>query len=208
MGGIRELQSVSLSASSTTRLSDAAAASIQRICAMVFVDVECFTRIPERDIPGFVDRYFWGVLNVLRRTKSAPLAQNTWGDGLHLVYPGVREAGLFALAFQDFLRGVKRSTGDSPPVRVRIGLHAGPVYELFDPIIGRRNYLGEHVNRAARLEPATPPGEIYASRNFAALAAAEGVPEFRCLEVGFLLGAKESGRFQAFRVERTPRSPR
>jgi class 3 adenylate cyclase len=47
----------------------------------------------------------------------------------------------------------------------------------------RENYTGKHVSRTARLEPATPPGEVYASEAFAALAAVERVTEFTCEHV-------------------------
>ena len=36
---------------------------------------------------------------------------------------------------------------------MRIGLHTGPVFEDYDAIIGRNNYFGSHVSRAARIEP-------------------------------------------------------
>ena len=52
---------------------------------------------------------------------------------------------------------------------IRIGLHAGPVYPQWDQLIGRVNYFGTHVNRAARIEPKTPPGCVYTSEQFAAL---------------------------------------
>jgi hypothetical protein len=40
------------------------------------------------------------------------------------------------------------------------------------------------VNLAVRMEPITPPGHVYASRAFAALAAAEGGEGFTCQYVG------------------------
>jgi hypothetical protein len=40
---------------------------------------------------------------------------------------------------------------------IRIALHAGPVFCGFDPIMGRDNYFGASVTRAARIEPVTPP---------------------------------------------------
>jgi class 3 adenylate cyclase len=65
-------------------------------------------------------------------------------------------------------------------LNLRIALHAGPVYEFNDPVTGSRSYSGTHVSRAARIEPVTPPGQVYASKAFAALAAARGVTDFAC----------------------------
>ena len=67
---------------------------------------------------------------------------------------------------------------------LRIGLHAGPAYACIDPVTERLNYLGAHVSRAARIEPITPPGEVYASRAFAALARAERNADFVCGYIG------------------------
>ena len=86
---------------------------------------------------------------------------------------------------------------------MRIGLHAGPVYQIYDPIIGQWSYIGSHVTQAARMEPRTPPGEIYASRTFAALAAAEQVREFICEYTGIVELAKGYGQLPAYRVVRT-----
>ena len=67
---------------------------------------------------------------------------------------------------------------------LRTGLHAGPAFTCVDPVTERRNYFGTHVSRAARIEPITPAGEVYASAAFAALARADEVREFRCEYVG------------------------
>jgi hypothetical protein len=58
---------------------------------------------------------------------------------------------------------------------LRIALHAGPVYSCIDPVTGNPNYIGSQVSHAARIEPVTPPGQVYASQAFAALAAAQRV---------------------------------
>ena len=85
---------------------------------------------------------------------------------------------------------------------LRIGLHAGPVYACFDPVLERRNYVGTHVSRAARIEPITPPGHVYASESFAALAAAERAALIRCEYVGQTPQAKGYGTFPTYVVRR------
>jgi len=51
---------------------------------------------------------------------------------------------------------------------MRIALHVGPVFEKMDPFTGYDNLYGAHVNRAARIEPVTDEGCIYASEQFIA----------------------------------------
>ncbi len=83
---------------------------------------------------------------------------------------------------------------------LRIALHAGPVYEFDDPITGSRTYGGTHVSRAARIEPITPAGQVYASEAFAALAAACRTSSFSCDYVGQTPLAKGYGTLPTYHV--------
>ena len=82
----------------------------------------------------------------------------------------------------------------------RIALHAGPVYRFNDPLMRKFSYTGSHVNQAARMEPITPPGEVYASQAFAALVAAEGRGDFSCEYAGQMNLAKNYGRFPMYHL--------
>jgi len=92
-------------------------------------------------------------------------------------------------------------------INLRIALHAGPVYQCVDPVTEQPSYTGTHVSRAARIEPITPPGQVYASQAFAALAAAQGVKEFTCDYVGQTPLAKGYGTFATYHV-RSATTPR
>jgi len=132
-----------------------------------------------------------------------PLMKNTWGDGLFFVFSSVAEAGLFAIELRDRVRSTDWSKKGLPEeLNLRIALHAGPIYPCTDPVTGRPNYVGPHVSRAARIEPITPIGQIYASQSFAALIAAEGVRKIRCEYVGQTSMAKKYGTFPTYVVLR------
>jgi hypothetical protein len=60
--------------------------------------------------------------------------------------------------------------------------------------------VGTHMSHAARLEPVTPPGHVYASEAFAALAACEGETAFTCAYVGTTPWAKDYGRQPTYRL--------
>jgi class 3 adenylate cyclase len=60
------------------------------------------------------------------------------------------------------------------------------------------------VTRAARIEPVTPPGVVYASEAFAAFLAATGRADFGSEYVGRLALAKGYGDARIYRVERRP----
>jgi hypothetical protein len=44
---------------------------------------------------------------------------------------------------------------------LRLGLDAGAVFEVRDPILKSAAFTGTHINRTARLEPNTPPRKVY-----------------------------------------------
>ena len=171
--------------------------------ALLFADAVRYSTLREDQIPGFVSRFLGTIAELIQRLKIKPLCKNTWGDALYLGFERVCDAAHFSLALQDLM--AKRNSEKSAsvePISLRIALHAGPVYECFDPILDRMTYVGTHVSRTARMEPITPPGEIYVSEAFAALAAAEGASEFVCEYVGQTPQAKDYGTFPTYILRR------
>ncbi len=173
------------------------------IKGLLFADASGFGKLSEDEIPLFVEHFLGLVAAELRRAGTAPVLTNTWGDGLYFVFDDVRSTGTFALTLREAVRATDWSAkGFRHDLSLRIGLHAGPVYACVDPVTGRPNYLGAHVSRAARIEPITPPGEVYASGAFAALARSEGVREFVCAYVGLTPQAKDYGTLPTDIVQR------
>jgi class 3 adenylate cyclase len=175
--------------------------SPQRFGAMVFADVVKFSALRERQLPSFARNYLGSIMKICERMEVFPLSKNTWGDGLYMVFETVRDAGVFALELCDLVNSTQWAEFDLPAdFNVRIGVHAGPVYQIHDPIIGQWSYIGSHVTRAARIEPQSPPGVVYASRAYAALVAAEGLREIDCDYVGEIELAKGYGAFPTYRL--------
>jgi class 3 adenylate cyclase len=79
-------------------------------------------------------------------------------------------------------------------------MHTGPVFRAFDPLIGRENYFGSHVIRAARIEPVAAPGSIYVSTELASMLAAHGVDEFAADYLAPLPRANGYGRARLYRL--------
>ena len=85
-----------------------------------------------------------------------------------------QDAALFALELRDrFGRIPWADLGLPADLGIRLVLHAGPVFTFADPVLGRSTCLGSHISRAARIEPITPPGQVFASQEFAALCSAD-----------------------------------
>ena len=174
-----------------------------QIVTMLFADAKGFSTLSEPQIPPFVHEFLGTVAARLGQASHPPLLKNTWGDGLYFVFDNARDAGLFALDLADAIALTDWSVWGLPrEMSLRTGLHAGPAYACTDPVTGRLNYLGAHVSRAARIEPITPAGEVYASREFAAVARAEGATGFHCEYVGRTPLAKGYGTAQMYVVRR------
>jgi class 3 adenylate cyclase len=143
---------------------------------MLFADAVGFSKLTEDELPKFV-RHFLGLIGqLIRGAGRQVISKNTWGDGLYLVFGEVRAAGLFALDLADRInRRNWKASGLPAGLNLRIGVHAGPVYACINPIKQTRDFFGTHVSRTARIEPITPPGQVYASEAFAALAAGQQV---------------------------------
>ena len=179
-----------------------------RMMALLFADALHFSKLTEEQIPGFVQHFLGGISRLPAMVDYPPELKDTWGDGLYFVFGSVRHAGLFALELADFMlpAGKWAALGLPENLNLRIALHAGPVYACQDPITEQRNFTGTHVSRAARLEPVTPPGLVYASQEFAALVAAERIQEFRCEYVGQTPLAKAYGTIPTYHVRRATRN--
>jgi class 3 adenylate cyclase len=208
----RELTPLKAGSSSAVQRQTAGVEAPQQICAAVFADAVGFSKLTERQIPLFATHYLDCAMRALQSAKAVPLAKNTWGDGLYLVFDSMREAGLFALDFRDNVLNVPWLTlGFKEKMSVRIGIHAGPVFRIYDPMFGQWTYTGSHVTRAARLEPSTDPGKAFGSLAFAALAAAERAAEFACRAAGRRALVKGAGEMRVYelvrRDEPAPREP-
>jgi class 3 adenylate cyclase/tetratricopeptide (TPR) repeat protein len=176
---------------------------VPRIRSLLFADALHFSRLSEAQIPVFFDQFLGTIAKLLARTTHKPMMRNTWGDGIFMVFESLQEAGAFALELCDLINETKWEEKSLPAeLNLRIALHAGPVFECIDPISEMQNFFGTHVNRAARIEPITPPGHVYASEGFAALAAAQGKQTFVCDYVGQVPQAKGYGTFPTYHVHR------
>lgn len=175
--------------------------------AILFADVKGYSRLEERQVPSFLAAVLGAVGRLADEARWGIAARNTWGDGFHLVFDRVGDAARFALAL---LEGVGQAVAAAPDLpqdlALRVALHAGAVYAFEDPVTHARSFGGAHVTRAARLEPVTPAGQVYATPWFAALAEVEGSEGFTCEYVGRVDLAKGAGSQDVYVVRREARS--
>jgi class 3 adenylate cyclase len=162
--------------------------------ALLFADAVGYSQLSEDQIPGFIGGFLEAVAALNRRTAHRFEHVETTGDGLYMVFRDVRDAGLYALELSALVRGSDRKAWGLPAsFDLRIAVHCGPVHCGRDPVTGGNLYTGPHTSRAARIEPITPPGQVYASSAFAAVAAATGIDGVTMRYVGRIPLAKSYG---------------
>jgi len=178
-----------------------------RLMCMIFADAVHFSKLTESQVPLFVEHFLGRVAKLLETYPESAVVKNTWGDGLYIVFTNVTDAGLFALELARMASTAPwESLGLPRTLNARIAVHAGPVFKCTDPVLQAVNFTGTHVSRAARIEPITPPGEVYASEAFAALSSLERVDAFRCEYVKQAELAKHYGSFPTYVVRRVRQS--
>jgi len=168
---------------------------------ILFADVPCFSMLSDERYPEFLTTLNQVYQEVLRGLARRPSFINTWGDGLHCVFGDVIAAADFALSLNETMAGVDwENLGLPPETNVRIGLHAGPVYPMQDPILGRTAFVGGNITLAARIEPIARAGTALVSREFAEYLGTTPGHAFVCRYVGFERLAKGKDRCHLFRL--------
>jgi class 3 adenylate cyclase len=171
--------------------------------AMLFADAVGYSRLTEDQIPRYLSGFLGAIAELSRRTRHRFEHVEVAGDGLYMVFREAADAGQFALELGALASGTDwASQGLPPDLNLRIAVHCGPVHCATEPITGSRIYTGPHTSRTARIEPITPPGQVYASAAFAAVAAASGADNLALRYVGRLPLAKGAGHLSLYHVKR------
>jgi class 3 adenylate cyclase len=172
--------------------------------ALMFADFAGFSRVQDVFAPRFHERFLDLGARTIAQSASPPLDAKTWGDALYAVFDTADDAADFALRFLDATQDGDWSDAGMPGTsRIRIALHAGPVYAGYDPVMRRDDFFGSSVTRAARIEPIAQPGTVYASEAFAATLASTRARRFTLEYVGRVPLAKAYGESTIYRLDRT-----
>ena len=192
---------------SQTKTNQSSAGQIQQdIKAILFANVVGFDKLTEDQLPLFNDHFLGAASRLLGASSDNPCSVNAWGNGFYMVFDEVDQAGRFALQLRQMLEpppggeaGWSRH-GLPADLGIRIALHAGPVFSMFNPLVRHIAFSGRHMNLAAALEPTTSKGEILTTEHFAILAATSAIPSFFCEYIGQRTLPQDAGVVRVYRL--------
>jgi len=170
----------------------------RKVRAIMFGDFRGFSRLTDRQLLIFYGNVVNRLASILDKYAADVAARNTWGDGLFVVFRELGAAAHCALEIQSDLAKVDWDALGLPALGLRLGLDAGAVFEIQDPVLKSLSFTGSHINRTARLEPSTPPGEVYVTEPFAALFTLLQDRHLTCEYVGMMQAAKNFGRLRTY----------
>ncbi len=192
---------------SAPRSPSRAARSIPRervVRAMLFGDFSRFSELNDEQAVVFTECVLGVVADVVRQHSDQVRYRNTWGDGLNIMLTDAVAAAACGLDLQEAIAALDfQSHGLPGHVALRLGGHVGPVFPVYDPVLEADAFTGSHVNRTARIEPVTPPGEVYVTDAFAAALVLAGQHQLTCDYVGHMAAAKGYGKLRMHRLRRT-----
>jgi class 3 adenylate cyclase len=173
----------------------------RKLRALMFGDYKGFSKLTDRQMLIFYDSVVPKIAVVIDKYASGIATRNTWGDGLFIVFSDLKDAAYCGLEIQTTLAAMDMDAIGLPRTfSLRLGVDAGAVFEINDPILRSISFTGSHVNRTARLEPSTPPGEVYVTEAFAALFTLLADKDLTCDYVGLMRAAKNYGRMRTYRL--------
>lgn len=175
----------------------------KNIKAIFYADAVGYSRFSEDELIIF-EKHIKEMINKLSQQKEYDrIYFNSWGDAVFLIFDDVNRCGNFAIMLQQLLKDFDyKACGLSKMIELRIALHVGPLTAYKNDESNAQSFLGTHVCRAARLEPITPPGDIYSTFEFACLTVLSSSEEqnFKISYVGKMNMPKKYGEYHTYRV--------
>lgn len=168
---------------------------------MLFADIKGYSKLNEQQLVIFSTVYLSTLKRVFDEYPEGFLNRRTQGDGLFVVFTQLTTAVTVALRINVLLaRTAWENVGLPADLEIRISMDAGPCYAYPDQIVGTTEFCGHYVTRAARLEPVTPPGHIFATETFVALCYANCIDSVRFVYAGQITLPKGHGIIPAYRM--------
>ncbi len=144
--------------------------------------------------PAAAHTFYAGPLRAVGPLIDGAAYRNAWGDAVQAVFATPEEAARCAFAIQRTLSAAALEGWGLPAsLAPRLALDFGPLRPVEDAVQGVSKFAGRVMTRAARIEPVTPSGLIYATEAFACEMALLAAAPIICEYSGLVPTAKYFG---------------
>ena len=131
----------------------------RRPMPVLFGDLPRFSALDDEGLARFYEGPLMAMGAALDRHPT--VYRNAWGDAVQIAFEDVGVAAAAAFAMRAALQA------QAPPIQPRFALDFGPLLAVHDAVQRAEKFSGRAMTRAARIEPVTPPGRIFATEAFA-----------------------------------------
>lgn len=131
----------------------------RRLMPVLFGDLPRFSALDDEGLARFYEGPLAAMGAALDQHPTA--YRNAWGDAVQVAFEDVGAAAACAFAMRSVLKA------QDPPIHPRFALDFGPLLPVHDAVQRAEKFSGRAMTRAARIEPVTPPGRIFATEAFA-----------------------------------------
>jgi hypothetical protein len=169
------------------------------VVSMLLLRITGYQAMREKDYESFFQDLLGSLSQAMATNKWFPARYGFGGEYL-FVWENVCDAGTAAVAFMALLEAGKSKC--PPEVNFSICLHSGPVQMIVNPVLNQYTHEGAAVSKLRALSENLTPGLIFATDNFASLAAFEKASTFKCEYSGKVGVSKDSADAHVYQVSK------
>jgi hypothetical protein len=148
--------------------------------AILLLNFPDYSQLGDDDFTTFQTDVLGTIASHLALSEAPPINRQGFGGNYLFVFDQLHPAAATALALVEALRLKNDNAVFSPS----ICLHAGPVWQMINPVLNLYAHEGAAITRATALASALPTGRAYATETFTALAALESLRGIRFEHAG------------------------
>jgi len=135
--------------------------------SILFLDVVGYSKLTEPQLCGYFEKCLPELSTLFFKEKDNFVELNTWGDGIIAVTKDPYFLARLALDLRDYFKKKNWSDLNLPSdFSCRLALNAGVAFLGHDPLRNCQGIFGSQINLSARIEPITPPGEVWVTEPF------------------------------------------
>ncbi|MBC8126887.1 MAG: hypothetical protein H8M99_07055 [Gloeobacteraceae cyanobacterium ES-bin-144] len=150
------------------------------VCAILLLNFPKYSAMSDDDFTRFQTDVLGIIATKLALSECPPINRQGFGGNYLLVFDQLFPAAAMALSLIEALR----LQNDNAVFQPSICLHAGPVWQMINPILNLYAHEGAAITRAAALAGGLPAGVVYATETFTALSALESLRGVRFEHAG------------------------